>query len=320
MTTRKLRLAGVIAIATLGALPLARGTGQILPPAPYALVATGQRFVALQEAVNAIGTGTGTIQIASGIHHDCAVQAAGEVAFVAEVAGQALFDGGICEGKATLVLRGTGARVEGLIFQNQRVPEGNGAGIRLEHGDLVVRQAWFRDSDEGILSGDDPAASVRIDQSTFSRLGRCDRGLACAHSVYFGQVDSVTIRRSRFEAGRGGHYVKSRAARIEVSDSSFDDAQGADTNYMIDLPYGATGLIAGNWMVQGRDKDNASAFITNAPEGHLHSADGLQIVGNVARLAAGVHRTSAFVADWSGDSIALSNNVIGPGLRRYDRR
>jgi hypothetical protein len=49
------------------------------------------------------------------------------------------------------------------------------AGIRLEHGNLVVRQSWFRDSEEGILSADDPDSSVLIEHSTFSRLGRCDR-------------------------------------------------------------------------------------------------------------------------------------------------
>jgi hypothetical protein len=50
--------------------------------------------------------------------------------------------------------------------------------------------------------------------------------LSCAHAVYFGDYASVTVRNSRFEAGRGGHYVKSRAARIEVTDCSFDDRPG----------------------------------------------------------------------------------------------
>ena len=287
---------------------------------PYTVAETGQRFAALQEAVNAIGDRAGTIVIEPGTYRDCAVQNAGQVAFVAQVPGQTTFDGAICEGKAALVVRGRSARVEGIVFQNQRVPDGNGAGIRLEHGDLVVRQAWFRDSEEGILSADDPAGQVLIEQSTFSRLGRCDRGLSCAHSVYFNDYGSVTIRRTRFEAGRGGHYVKSRAARIEVTDSSFDDSQGRTTNYMIDLSTGATGVIRGNWFVQGQDKENYSAFIANAAEGHAHTADGLVIEGNNARLAPGVDRTTAFVADWSGDAIRLGANVTGPGLKKFERR
>ena len=49
-----------------------------------------------------------------------------------------MFDGGACEGKATLVLRGRSARVDGLVFTHVRVADGNGAGIRIEQGDLEV--------------------------------------------------------------------------------------------------------------------------------------------------------------------------------------
>lgn len=309
----------VLCIAAIAGIPAAMVAAQA-QPAPYTVVETGQSFPALQQAVDAIGDNTGTIRIASGVYRDCAVQLVGDVGFVAAVPGQTVFDGATCEGKAALVMRGRSMRVEGIIFQNLRVPDGNGAGIRLERGNLTVRQAWFRDSEQGILSADDPASSVLIEQSTFSRLGRCDRGLSCAHSVYFGDYGSVTIRRTRFEQGRGGHYVKSRAARTDVTQSSFDDSRGVATNYMIDLSIGSTGRIAGNWFVQGQDKENYSAFIANAAEGHAHSADGLTIVDNNARLAPGVDRNTAFVADWSGDAIAIGANVIGPGLKKFERR
>src|SRR5690606_35992730 len=122
------------------------------------------------------------------------------------------------------------------------------------------------------------------------------------------------------EQGRGGHYVKSRAARVEIASSSFDDANGQATNYMIDLPGGATGQISNNWFVQGRDKENYSAFIAVAAEGKAHSSAGLLITGNDARLAPGVERNTWFVADWSGDALALSKNVLGQGLGRLERR
>jgi hypothetical protein len=290
------------------------------PRAPYLVVETGQRFDALQAAVSAIGDRRGTIMIAPGLYRDCAVQTQGDVAFLATVPGAVTFDAAICEGKAALVVRGRSSRVEGIIFQNQRLSEGNGAGIRLEHGNLIVRQAWFRDSEEGILSADDPAASVLIEHSTFSRLGRCDRGLSCAHAVYFGGDASVTIHNSRFEAGRGGHYVKTHSARIEVTDCSFDDSAGHGTNYMIDLSTGSSGVIRGNWFVGGPDKENRTTFISNAPEGHAHSADGLMIDGNVARLAPGAQYDTAFVVDWSGDAIRLGANSIGTGIRRFEKR
>lgn len=309
----------LLALGVLAAIPatalLAQGQRQ-----PYTIVESGRSFAALQDAVNAIGDGTGTIRIESGTYRDCAVQQAGDVGFVAQVPGQATFDGAACEGKATIVARGRSTRVEGLIFQNIRVPDANGSGIRLEHGNLTVRQSWFRDSEQGILSADDSSAAVLIEKSTFTRLGRCDRGLSCAHSVYFGDYGSVTIRRSRFEAGRGGHYVKSRAGRVEVSESSFDDTAGQTTNYMIDVPAGATGRITDNVFVQGKDKENYSAFIAVAAEGRVHNSSGLAITGNDARFAPGVSRSSAFVADWSGDQLAIGSNTLGQGLTRFEKR
>ena len=167
LTRRAVRLActGVV-LAALSAIPamLPFGSGAHAQNArtPYTLIESGRSFAALQEAVNAIGDGTGTIRIAPGVYRDCAVQQAGDVGFVAQVPGQTVFDGAACEGKAAIVARGRATRVEGLIFQNIRVPDANGSGIRLEHGNLTVRQSWFRDSEQGILSADDPAGP-RID-------------------------------------------------------------------------------------------------------------------------------------------------------------
>ena len=83
---------------------------------------------------------------------------------------------------------------------------------------------------------------------------------------------------------------------------------------------GATGVIRGNWFVGGPDKENRTTFISNAPEGHAHSADGLTIDGNVARLAPGAKYDTAFLVDWSGDAIRLGSNTIGTGIRRFEKR
>lgn len=297
----------------LGAL-LAQGS------APYTVVETGQTFGRLQDAVNAIGGGSGTIAISSGRHTDCAVQTAGEISYLAAEPGKAVFDGGTCEGKAALVLRGRAATVSGLVFQNMRVPDFNGAGIRIEKGNLTVTQSWFKDSQEGILSGNDTAARIVIDKSTFTRLGTCEGPGGCAHSIYIGNYGHLRVTRSRFEEGRGGHYVKVRAKRVEVASSSFDDTKGRATNYMIDLSDGAIGQITNNWFVQGQDKENWSAFIAVAPENRYHTSAGLSIAGNDARLAPNVDRNTVFVADWSGDTLSLGSNTLGRGLRDYERR
>jgi Right handed beta helix region len=310
-----MRKTQLLLISLLSAVP---ATAQ--SSAPFQNAETGRSYTTLQKAVDSIGEDEGTIIIAPGSYRQCAIQTAGVIAFRAAVPGQVVFDGATCEGKAALVLRGQAASVDGIIFQNMRVPDANGAGIRLEKGDLTVTRAIFRNSEQGILTAEDRSASIRIDQSTFSGLGRCDRGLSCAHSIYIGGYGSLTVTNSRFERGNGGHYVKSRAARVSISDNAFDDTRGKETNYMIDLPNGATGSIVRNIFVQGASKENYSAFITVAPEGRQQTSAGLAINANEASIAPGVDRQTTFLADWSGDRIALGGNRLGRGLKPFERR
>lgn len=301
--------------ATLLSAPLAAQRGS----APFAVAESGRGFATLQEAVDSIGEGRGTIRIAPGTYEQCAVQRAGRIAYVAAEFGTVTFDGVACDGKAALVLGGREARVEGLIFQNISVPDRNGAGIRLQAGNLTVRESLFRDSEQGILTASDPRGSIRIEQSTFSGLGLCPEGGDCAHSIYIGNYGSLSVVRSRFERGRGGHYVKTRAPQVEIVESSFDDSEGRSTNYMIDLSNGATGTIARNTFVQGRNKENYSALIFVGPEGETNSSEGLEIVDNDASLAPGARGTT-FVADRSGAGIRIENNRFGGQIARYARR
>jgi Right handed beta helix region len=318
MSHRYFRPRPLTALAMLIALAMVLPAQSQTADAPY--VVDGQGYGRLQDAVDAIGAGSGTIRIAPGTHRDCAVQSAGTISFVASEPGTAIFDSVTCEGKAALVLRGAGARVDGLVFQNLRVPDGNGAGIRLERSDLVVSNTLFRNSEEGILTHDDPAATLTIDRSTFSRLGRCDRGLSCAHSVYTGIWGKVVVTRSRFEKGSGGHYFKARAIVVDISDNSFDDSQGTGTNYLIDLPSGSVGRIANNLLVQGRNKENYSALIAVAAEERKSPSAGLEIAGNRATHPSDLGRRTVFVADWSGEALAIGANELGAGLVRFERR
>ncbi|TZG27989.1 right-handed parallel beta-helix repeat-containing protein [Sphingomonas montanisoli] len=285
--------------------------------APYTLLPGGQGYDGLQAAVDAVGDGDATILIAPGVHRDCAVQSAGRITYRGAIPGKTIFERAACEEKASLVLRGRGAVVEGLLFRRLGVSDGNAAGIRLEKGPLVVTNSIFRDSEQGILGNDDPQSDIRIDRSTFSGLGRCDRDLACAHSIYIGHYKSLTITRSRFDRGRGGHYVKSRSGRIAISDSSFDDTRGHTTNYMVDLPAGATGTIQRNIFVQGRDKENHSAFVAVGAESRDNPSAGLAVVGNRAHQAPGLTWPAALVADWTKYPMRIERNVISPRIAEY---
>ena len=285
-------------------------------PAPFTVGDRG--YASLQGAVSAVGGGAGTITVAPGVYRQCAVQERGRVTYRAAQPGTAIFEREACESKAGLVLRGDGSIVDGLVFRHYAVPDGNGAGIRTETGDLTVVNSTFLDSEEGIIGGTRDRQTITIDRSTFSGLGQCPPDLQCAHSIYL-TSGTVTVTRSRFERGRGGHYVKIRAPRVEITDNSFDDTAGTATNYMIDLPEGATGEIARNVFVQGAGKENGSTMIAVRAEERSYPSAGLRIEANGAVLARGAKGT-AFVGDWSGERLALGANRLGAGIKAFERR
>lgn len=300
--------------ATAAAVPSDAQTG-----GSFRIEETGQRFFRLDDAVKAIGEGSGTILVAPGRYPECAVFSGGNLTIRAEQPSTAIFDGGACEGKATFVLRGQSATIDGIVFRNIRVADRNGAGIRLEKGDLDVVRSTFLDSEQGILTADDPGGSIRIERSTFAGLGGCPGGM-CSHSIYIGDYGRLTVSRSRFERGTGGHYVKSRAAKIEVLDSSFDDSAGRETNYTIDLPNGATGLIARNTIVVGTNKENHSAVIAVAPEARKNPSAGLAVEGNDVSIVPGAGYGTTFVADWSREPLRIGANKLGAGVKVTDSR
>jgi Right handed beta helix region len=287
--------------------------------APFTVQETGQSFNRLDDAFNAIGKGTGTVIVAPGTYKDCAVFGGQSLTLRAEAPSTAIFDGGTCGGKATIVLNGMNAVIDGIVFQNVHVPDGNGAGIRLEWGDLLVTRSTFRNSEEGILAGSYDKGTVTIERSTFSGLGGCPDG-GCAHSIYIGGYGKLTVSRCRFEKGTGGHYVKSRAPVNEILDSSFDDTGGKNTNYMIDLPAGSVGIIARNEFVQGRGKENHSALIAVAADNRGNPSAGLSIEGNRASLAPGAPTGPAFVADWSREPLKIGANTLGAGIKPFETR
>ena len=310
--------------ATLLALMLAGpASAQSIGPAAeprFTLVENNQAFFTLQEAVRAVEDGKATIRIAPGHYEECITQDGGDIRYLAEQPGTVVFDTVTCEGKAAFVLRGRSAHVEGIVFQNMSVPDRNGAGIRIEKGDLTVRESLFRNSQSGILSANDAEGSIRVERSTFSGLGRCDEEYDCAHSIYVNGYGALWVANSRFERGRGGHYVKSRSPRIEVVDSSFDDSAGRATNYMIDLPYGANGTIARNMFLQGPNKENYSALIAIAGEGDENDTSRLVITANQADVAPGFRQRTFLVGDWSGAPVRIEGNQLHRQIALSERR
>lgn len=277
------------------------------------MLQSGGSFARLRDAV-AKARDVDTISIMPGVYEDCAVVSRGRLTLRAMVPGSVTFSKTICEGKAALVLRGEEATVEGIHFTGFTARDGNGAGVRLEEGDLYVRSSIFEDSDTGVISGNEQPGQATIEQSIFRRLGRC-RPDNCSHSLYMGRFAALTVRESLFEQGRGGHYIKSRTKKVDIEDNLIDDTKGTRTNYLIDLPEGAVGEIRGNALIKGAAGENRCCAIVVSAEYRENDASVLIEGNQFANLA---DRPVLLLGDYKGQARLGANETSGWFIQRSD--
>jgi hypothetical protein len=220
-----------------------------------------------------------------------------------------LASGAHVEGKAIWVVRGGVVTVEGIEFIGARVPDGNGAGIRLESGSLTVRRCRFLDNQNGILTSNAQGTRLWVEHSEFSRNGAGD---GRSHGLYAGRIDRLTLRGNHFHGGRVGHLVKSRAQHNRIEYNRLTDEAGGSASYELEFPDGGEAEVVGNIIQQAAGTQNPVLVSLGA--------EGLHWPVNTLRFA---HNTLA--NDWRGaatfvrvspgtDRVQLRNNVyLGPG-------
>ena len=182
----------------------------------------------------------------------------------------AVLDGGdsaLPEGKALVVARGGELRVENLAFRGARVPDGNGAGIRLERGRLAVMGCRFADNEMGVLTSNAADVALEVSDTLFEQAPP-DRGRGLHHLLYIGAIARATVRGCRFrfgDAGGQGHLLKCRAREAEVSgcDLGWDDPRGT-ASYELDFPNGGRVTVRGNRIAQGAGSPNRTMLAFGA--------------------------------------------------------
>jgi hypothetical protein len=289
------------------------------PPTGMSLkVGPAERFTRPSEAAANAREGD-TVLIAPGQYTDCAIWRTPGVTIAAAPGGPVVISGPICGGKALFVIAAPRITITGLTFRGAGSPEGNGAGIRAEGGDLTIRRSRFEGNENGILAASTPAATMLIEDSVFIGNGALLPGHACAHGIYVNALARLTIRRSRFEGTRVCHHVKSRAARTEVLDSQILDTPEGNASYLIDVPNGGDLLVRGNTLRKGPRSGNWGTTIAIGLEGVTLPTNSLRVEGNrFENLLAGstvfVRNRSATPAELVGNT--LSGTVVpleGPG-------
>lgn len=267
-------------------------------------VGPDKQFKQPSEAIAAAVNGD-DVRIYPGQYFDCAIVKQDNLT-IEGVGPNAIITDRICAGKALLVIDGKNVTVRNLTLQRARVPDRNGAGIRAEGGDLIVENARFLNNENGILSADNPAISIRITGSSFIGNGRCQG--SCSHGIYIGHAKLLHVDHSRFFDTHEGHQIKSRASRTEIIDCDIEDGPDGTSSYLIEAPNGGSLIVERNKMEKGKLSQNQGNTIMIGSEGVSQPTDEITISGN--NFSNDQARPTTFVRNMTATPANLSGNVF----------
>ncbi|MBI3155031.1 MAG: hypothetical protein HYZ20_06455 [Burkholderiales bacterium] len=223
-------------------------------------------------------------------------------------------DGAHAEGKAIWVVRDGDITIENVEFRGARVPDGNGAALRFEKGRLLLRRCRLVDNQNGLLTGNDSAAELVIQDSEFARAPQVEGSLP--HLLYAGRIGRLEVTGSRFHQGFEGHLIKSRARTTHLAYNLIVDGEGGGASYEIDLANGGDALIVGNIVAQSRQTQNP-VVIAYGAEGRVWERNRLLLSHNTL---VSDFPLAWFLRAWpdklgAGTTIRAVNNLtVGAGL------
>ena len=189
-------------------------------------------------------------------------------------------------GKGILVTN-TDVTLDHLELAGAKVPDGNGAGVRYQGGNLVMTDCYVHDNQNGILANPVATGTITIRDSEFARNGAGD---GYTHNIYVGRIASLTIQDSYIHDALVGHEVKSRADVTTITGSRIVDGAGT-ASYSIDLPNGGKAVLRDNIIEQGPASQNP-AIVHFGGEGTPYAGSSLEIADTtvVNHLASGSSR------------------------------
>lgn len=218
----------------------------------------GCDFQDLQQAVNAAPVG-GLVTVAAEINGTCAVinKPLRLLGLAGKDGTRAHLVGGVCIGKAPLVIAGPNISIEGFEISDIQVGDGNGACIRLDPGsrDISIKNLYCHDSQDGILGG--LAGRLTIEDSKLEANGFGD---GSAHGIYLTHGNEALIRRSKILSTKNaGHSLKSGVQKLIVEDSTIAALNGHNSR-ALDAYAGGDITLRRNVIQQGPNSDNSEVI------------------------------------------------------------
>ena len=245
-----------------------------------------------------------TVSIAPGEYVDCAIVHANHLTIQGEDGpSPAAMTDKVCEEKAILVLRGNGTTIRNLTLQRARVPDDNGAGIRLESPDLSVDHVHFLNDQVGILSGTN-GGTITVTDSQFDRGGV--GGPKPRYALMIGHSAHLTVTSCRFRDVKGGQIITA-ASISDIVDDQIAIGAGdpeEDPSYAVLATDGA--------LTMDRDIITAGPVMPRPGAAIGIWDDATATIGHT-ELVNQIGTSLTLLEDWTWGTPTLHDNVISAG-------
>lgn len=271
--------------------------------APNKVLIGSREFVNLQTAVEALKPGD-ILELGPGVYKTPLIIKHDRITLIGR--GHVVFDGPAAEDKAAIVVKGNNFRINNIECTGIKVSDLNGACIRFEGVNLNVEHVYFHNSEQGILTGDQPGI-VTIRDSRFELLGRNGR----AHGIYIGGGE-LHIEDSLFIAAVDeGHEIKSRARVTEIVRTSVASLVSGDSR-LIDISNGGLVSIRNSVLEKGPGSSNAD-LIGYGLEGMKYSNNYIELKNNIIIMERNgsnnlINKGASHVLPVVDSNIVISNN------------
>lgn len=218
-------------------------------------------------------------------------------------------------GKGTWVVVGNNVTVENVEMVGAKVPDANGAALRLEGTHFTLRKSFLHDNQNGILTGANVNSDILIEMTEFGHNGG---GTGQTHNAYIGKVRNLTFRYNFSHDAHVGHNLKSRALTNKILYNRFSSTApgqvgttaSGQPSYEINLPNAGMSYVIGNVIQQPSANQNA-IMISYGEEGASNPGHNLYVVNNTFLNDDSVRGTFVKIGTGVTKAALLQNNIFG---------
>ncbi|WP_085300410.1 hypothetical protein [Cognaticolwellia mytili] len=264
----------------------------------------GKEFFSLQAAKLAIKDGS-RIYLKAGIYTEGVYLKANNIEIIGEK--NVVFDNAAIDGKAALVLAGNDVLVESVECRNIHVKDLNGACIRFEGINLTVRDLYAHDSQSGVMTNYNDGF-LKIEYSTFERLGGKAKGKGYAHAIYANVGEFSFFESKLLSMGEEGSGLKSRSRKTIVMSSLLATLDGKDSRLIDVANYGEL-IIKGSILQQGDNSSNSQLIAYGLENRPINYAiNKIEITNNLFLLDR--DKANVIIAYKKANDVLIENNVM----------